>query len=269
MLNKVRASLVDPAQLINYRKDSLFKVWAYLLFFAVLMSTSTLINIINYQGINQRLQNEIRDSITPLETNCEISSGVLMCDDEVNHEFINLDNMVFYINTEETLTLSNYQGFRYHFVLHEDQLNLIFMGNLIRTKPISELHEDFQDFDLTYDQDTRSAFLGTLYDTINQEVLALRIYWGPVLMITSILSGLFLFSVFVIFNTFISRARVKEVSFKHMYVMMSYAATALYIVLIFESLLRFNIFLFIVLLFISFRQMTKLTLEIYIRLNKQ
>ena len=88
-------------------------------------------------------------------------------------------------------------------------------------------------------------------------------------MITSILSGLFLFSVFVIFNTFISRARVKEVSFKHMYVMMSYAATALYIVLIFESLLRFNIFLFIVLLFISFRQMTKLTLEIYIRLNKQ
>ncbi|MFH5881151.1 DUF1189 family protein [Liberiplasma polymorphum] len=268
MLNRVRASLVDPAQLINYRKDSLLKVWGYLLFFAVLMSTSTLINVINFQGINQQLQTALRENTIALESSCEISNATLVCDETIDHTLIELENFNVVINSSETLSLSDYRGFNYYFVVHDETLYLVFMGNIVRTKPLVELHEDSHNFALNFTPETRNDFYTTLFDTIDKEMLELRVYWGPLLMITSILSALFLFSVFVIINTLISRTRVKQVSFRHMYVMMTYAATSLYIVLIFESMLRFSIFLFILLLFIAFRQMSKLTLEIYMRVNK-
>ena len=268
MLNRVRSSLIEPGQLIAYRKDSLIKVWAYLLFFAVLMSTSTLISVLNFTGIDQRLQNQIKDNTIPLNENCAMVEASLVCETPIEHTFITLDNFRVIINAQETLTLDQYAGFRYYFVFHQETVYLVFMGNIVESKPIASLYEGFHNIDLNFTNEQRNSFYDTLFAMINQEVLALRTVWGPLVMLTSILSALLLFNVFVIINSLISRARVKEVSFRHMYVMMSYAATALYIVLIFESMLQFNLFIFIVLLFVAFRQMTKLTLEIYARLNK-
>jgi len=82
-----------------------------------------------------------------------------------------------------------------------------------------------------------------------------------------------LFNVFVLLNAFLTRLRIPQVPFKQMYVMMSYAATMLFVVMIFHELFSvvYNIsfFIFIIALFLAFRQMNRLSMELFRRIYRQ
>jgi hypothetical protein len=93
-----------------------------------------------------------------------------------------------------------------------------------------------------------------------------RPIWGPVVVIGRILGSLLIFNLFVIINVFILRLRLPMVPFRQMFAMFTYASTALFIVLIFDAMVPLNFFLFIVLLFVAFRQTSRLALEMQKRL---
>ncbi|MFP4286374.1 MAG: hypothetical protein ACLFRI_01635 [Candidatus Izemoplasmataceae bacterium] len=263
MLNKVRLALVAPEALIEYRRDSLFKVFSYLLFFALLMSTASLIMVINFQGVDTVTETVITEGIVTQETSCEIEDSLLDCDQDLT--LLEVTN--FSVITKTNSDYSDLTGFTYYFVLHEDRLDMVFFGQVFESRLISELDESMHNLSLNTETNEEEVSRA-LIDTLNHELVNFKAFWGPFVVLFNLLSALLLFNVFILINTFISRARLKEVPLKQMYVMMSYGATALYIVLIFEAMLGFNIFIFLVLLFIAFRQLSRLTLAIHQKVHK-
>jgi hypothetical protein len=258
MLNKVRNALVTPEVLIEYRKDSLFKVFAYLLFFSILMSTASIIMVINFTGVDQVTESLIEENIIIQDTNCLISDGILDCDEDLT--LLKISN--FSVLTTSIDDYSELTGLTYYFVFNDERLDMVFMGQVFETRQLDELDESIQNLSLNTETN-KEAVSAALIETLNQELVAIKALWGPFVVLFNIISGIILFNIFILINTFISRSRIKEVPFKEMYIMMAYGATGLYIVLVFESLLGFNILIFLVLLFIAFRQMSRLTYAIH------
>jgi hypothetical protein len=64
------------------------------------------------------------------------------------------------------------------------------------------------------------------------------------------------------------KMRFKPIKFKELFVMTVYSATALYLILIFDSLFSLSFFLVIVLVLIAFRQNNALSTELYLRMRE-
>lgn len=263
MLDKVRKSLVTPEGLIEYRNDSLFKVFAYLFFFALLMSTASIIMVINFTEVDPITEDMITEGIVAHDTSCAITASRVVCDESLT--LLSITN--FRVMTQTSDDYSALTGLTYYLVLIDDRMDMVFMGQVFETRQISELDESLHNLSLNTETN-KDAVSAAFIATLNQELESLKIFWGPFVVLFNIVSGMVLFNVFILINTLISRSRIKEVPFKQMYVMMSYGGTGLYIVLIFESMLGFNIFIFLVLLFIAFRQMSRLTYAIHHRVHK-
>lgn len=263
MLDKIRKALVTPEALIEYRNDSLLKVFGYLFFFALLMSTASLIMVINFTGVDTITEELIVEGIASHDTTCAITNSTLDCDEELT--FLTVTN--FRVLTKNSDDYSDLTGLTYYFVFIDDRMDMVFMGQVFETRQISDMDESLHNLDLNT-VNNKEAVSEAFIDAFNYELTSVKAFWGPFVVLFNVLSGLVLFNVFILINTLISRSRIKAVPFKQMYVMMSYGGTGLYIVLIFESMLGFNIFIFLVLLFIAFRQMSRLTYAIHNRVHK-
>ena len=273
MLNRVRLSLISPQSLVMYQKDSIFRALGYIAFFAVLMSTALFISVLNYEGIEHTTKDAIVDAVVPLEDSCAIVEGSLACESEGKHVFLDLYNATYTLDYSEQLDTSDYQGFVYHFVLHDDALYFIMLGEIVEERLITDLHPDVHNLDLNFDEDSEAAFFEAVFAAVDQELVATKSLWGSLLVITRILFNFMLFNLFILINTLLTNMRLKKVKFKQLYVMMSYAATLLFIVLIFHEMLsaviEVSFVLLIIALFISFRQMNRLAMELYVRDKKQ
>ena len=263
MLEKVRYSFIFPQGLIAYRKDALWKVFAYVFVFAIFMGTAPLINAITFTGIPRSTENLIMENSVPLDNGaCEIVDAKLVCDEVTTHQFLDAGRFTFSIDTRASITEDDYSGFAQHAILREDRLIIVFMGNVVLSRPIEALDEAVHNLDMRGDATESRAFFDAVFTALNTEIRQARALWGSLLVVGNILSGLILFNVFIILNTILTRMRLPQISFRDMYVMMAYAGTLLYIILIFESLLNFNFLLFLLLLFIAFRQMSRLAFEL-------
>ncbi len=274
MLNKVRTALVYPAGLIKYRNDGYFKAFLYIFFFAMIMALVPFLMVMQFDGIPQAARNEIREAYTPPDTRCEIIDATLDCDaSDTRFDVLAVDGGVFTIDTHDTFDASHYGGMIYHVVIHESNTYLLFLGTVLTEKPISELHEDVHNIRFDYDEVNAGDFYRAWFTAADQEIIALRTPWAISVGIFTAFSNFILFNIFVLLNTFLTRMRLKPVPFKQMYVMMTYAATLLYIVLIFHELLsivvEISFFIFIIILFVAFRQMNRLAMELQRRIYRQ
>lgn len=270
MLNKIRYSFVFPQGLIAYRKDRLVKVFAYIFFFAIFMGTAPLINTITFTGIPRSTEDLIIENSVPLENStCEIREATLVCDEVTHHQFLDAGRFTFSIDTRESIPVDDYRGFSQHVVMREDRVTIIFMGNVVLTRPIAELDEAIHTLDMRDDATASRDFYQAMFTALNTEIREARPIWGSLLVVGNIVSGLILFNIFIILNTLLTRMRLPQIGFRDMYVMMAYAGTLLYIILIFESLLNFNFFIFLLLLFVAFRQMSRLAFELQKQIMQQ
>ncbi len=272
MLNRIRESLVNPGALIQYRNDSLFKALGYMLFFALFMSVSMVIMILAFTGVSGTTKQSIMNDMVPLETNCKLEDAQLICDEPTQHTFYQMGNLTFSINTESSQAPSDYPTNTLHFIIHDQSLILYgrtLLGASSFEIPLSELNRSVHNLDFAMLTTNPSQFEVLVFRAVDDLIIEYRAVWGSLYVISSLLSGLFLFSVFITLNTFLTRARLPMIPLKQMFVMMTYAGTALYIVLIFNSLWNFSFFVLIILLLVAFRQMNRLTLEIQNRVYRQ
>ena len=268
MFQRVKESIIAPERLIKYRNDHLYKVFLYMVFFAVLMTTSVVITLLTFDGVSASDQREIRQDYTPPESACVIEDASLACDSG-SHTVYADGGMRFTVDGNDTLDSSDYGGFTYHFVLHGDSAYVFVMGMMVESRPISELDESMHNLNLDPPEGEEDAFFDAVFTVVDEEIRNSRHLWGTALIITEILSALLLFNLFVLLNAFLIQRRLRKVPFKQMYKMMTYASTLLFVVLIFDSMWQLNLFVFLVLLFIAFRQTSKLSFEIQRRLYKQ
>lgn len=271
MLERIRTSIVAPQNLIKFRNDKPIFAILFMLFFALLMTVGPALRVLQFNGISNEIRSEIRENFQYPTTDCEIIEAQVSCEGGPHTLFeTSIFNLPFTVIIDGA---SNYDIDRYdgnHVVLLGDQMYIstdqFFMQQEFISKDIASMHPDIHDIDFEVTPETRTAFFSSIYTAVNQEIENYTHVWLSVSVIGEYVSGMLLFLVFVLLNSFLIRQRLKKVSFKQMFVMMTYASTLLFVVLIFNQLIMFNFILFIVLLFIGFRQTSKLAFELQKRL---
>ncbi len=262
MLERFKMSIIAPQGLIRYRKDSWIRVWFYTLIFAILMSASTLVTVIMYDGLSPQEKSVIQNNTAITALPCAIENAVLICDTPTQHTYYDQNNIVFHIDSNPTLQTSDYTGLRYHFVIHARDVHVIFSSMIVETIPIASLDSKIHQLDLSFTTTTETMFFDAIFDSVNALVLSYRPLWGPITVGFRIISALLLFNFFIILNAILIRSRFRVIPFKQLYVMLTYATSLLFVVLIFDSIYQLNFILFILFLFVAFRQTSRLALEL-------
>jgi len=268
MLERIRQAIVAPQGLIAYRNDRVFLVVLYIVFFALLSATGTLIQVANFDALPMRYRQEIRENYQSPPADCVIESATLTCDEEISHTVFSEGPFALTIDARTTDDESYAVTKPFHFVVHGETVRVLvtnIFGSASHEMPLSELAGDAENLSFTFDTEDRDeadAFFGRLFSVIDAEIAAQRLLWGTPLVVLRVLGSLAIYAGFVLLNSLFMWILNPKVRFKQMFVMMAYASTLLYVVVIFHVMFDFSLFLLFVLLFIAFRQTSRLVLEI-------
>lgn len=270
MFTKFRESLVNPARIVDFRKDRAWKALLYMLLFAALLSTRTSINLITFDGISPNSQVALQTEMADVDTDCAIVNAELVCT-EAGRVQLYSDGLVgYYLDSYGSINTELYEG-SYNVVVHDDAVKFVIGGSVIEAvnMKISDLPEDLQNLDFSMIQtEEDDLFYETLFSGIDAFLISQKNVFAPVIIVSEIIGNFLLFMAFVLFSSWFMKMRFRPIPFKELFVMTVYSSTALYLVLIFDSLFSLSFFLVILLIFVAFRQNNAVSREIYFRLKR-
>jgi len=270
MFTRFRDSLVNPARIVDFRKDRAWKALLYMLLFAALLSTRTSINMITFDGMSPNTQSALQSEIADVDTDCAIVNAELECSEATRVEMYSDGFVGYYLDSYGSINPELYEG-SYNVVIHDDAVKFVIGGTVIETvnMKIADLPEALQNLDFSLIQsDEDDAFFETLFGGIDDFLVSQKGLFAPVIIISEIIGNFLLFMAFVLFSSWFMKMRFRPIPFKELFVMTVYSSTALYLVLIFDSLFSLSFFLVILLIFVAFRQNNAVSREIYFRLKK-
>jgi len=269
MFKRVRDSLVYPKEILNYRKDHLFFVLLYLFFFAIILSSGTVIDVIKYDGLANAYKASIEEEMTVVTQDCEILDATLICAGEY---YINLyEEPVFavYLFSKDISDFSEYPSSNYSFVFNEDKVYIFIAGINSFTIQISDLPIQLQNIDFDNQINDSTAFYSNIFSGIDELLMGYKNIWGPMLIAIEIIISSLFYLIFILVSSWFLKMRYKVIPFKETFTMTTYSSTSLFIILTFYSMLELNIFIIVILLVISFRQNGIMSREIERRLKKK
>ena len=250
-LNRLKASLIAPETLMQYKKDRLWTVLLYLSFFAFLTSIGPLVRSLTYTTLPSLTQDVILSELT-LPESCVINGGEMMCETDEVLVMYDIGTIQAVIDLSGTET-NDIRGFESLIRFEETQVTILTSQGVADAIPYQDLDLLNVSFDGTSQQNISSALR-----IINALVLYYRPVWTPVIMIARALGSLLVFLIFVLINAAFLKPRLKKTSFKELFVLMTYASTGLYLIWIFDALIPLNIFVFLLLLILAFRRSSRL-----------
>ncbi len=275
MFDRFRDSIVAPGNLIQYRKDSLFYVFLYILFFAALFALPAFADVVTYDGLSFSQQREIREAYTPPEEDCDIVNARLFCAAPTRDALFTHGGVQFSVDSHDTLDTEAYGGYTAHVVIHDEAVHFFVptaFGDPVHAVDIEELEDSMHDVTLNPEtEEEEEALFSALFGSIDSMLVDYRLLWGAPQIIGSFFSGVVIFLIFVLLNSYLIGFRIPGVPFRQMFTMITYASTLLFAVLIFNQfydIMQFSIILFLVLLFIAFRQTSKLGYELLKKTRK-
>jgi len=254
---------------VNYRTDSLFRVFLYILFFAILLSTRITIETITFDGLSPALKETIKTDFETVDETCAIDSATLACDNAESTLLYQDIVIGFYTDSFDNFNSSIYSSSGYTIVLHDELLHFVIAGNEVMTIPISDLNEEFQQLDFSTQSSDPDYFYATVFHAVDELLISKKTVWGVGMVLIDLLTNFTMFLIFILVSAWMLRLRFKVIKFKHLFVMTTYSSTALYLILIINSLYNLSFFIVLILLIVAFRQNSRLSLELYRRLNKK
>ena len=254
-MQKFKEALITPESLIAYKKDRFFKVFLYMLFFAVLTSVGPLIDGLTYQTLPALSRQTIESNLT-LPTGCVLENHQLSCLDETSKTLYQMATLRIRLNVDEnevslpsSLLLTDVQ-------LRKEGLVFETAGQMVNEVSYQDLNvRGPVDFTGTSIQQSNAFF--NLLDAV---IIYYRSLWIPIFMVLRVLSSLFIFMIFALINSALIKPRIKKLSFKELFTLMSYASTGLYLIWIFDALVPLNLFVFLILIIFAFRRTSRLAL---------
>ena len=267
MYKRFKDSIVSPKNIVAFRTDSLVKVFIYILFFSLLLSTRTVIEVITFNGLTPNYRETLKQDFNAVDETCLIVDAVLECD--ISESTLLYEDLMlsYYIDSSDTMSLGNY-GENYNVIFHDDSIHFILNNTPIYEMKISELPAEFHNIDFGLQTTDPNVFYTNLFDAIDSLFLSIRPIWAPLIIMIDILTGFVMFIIFILISAWMLKLRFKPVRYKEMFIMTSYSSTALYIILILNSLYNMSFFIVIILVVAAFRQNNQLSMEIHRRLNK-
>ncbi len=281
MFDKIRTAIVSPQGLILYRKDRLIKALFYVFLFALLMAAVPALDANLRSDLTPDERALVRDNYVRPDENCAILNATLVCEGEAARHTVlrgiagrqTMTGLDVTLDSHQVFDPSGYERFRVHLVVHDETAYMVVMGNVLSETPLADYEMSLTELNFTYDEAQPRAFYDAFLVLLDQSIYPARGFFTWVNLLASAIGNFLLFNVFVLLNAFLTRLRIPQVPFKQMYVMMSYAATMLFVVMIFHELFSvvYNIsfFIFIIALFLAFRQMNRLSMELFRRIYRQ
>ena len=266
MYKRFRDSLSNPRGLVAYRKDKLWKVFLYLGFFALLMGTRSLIDVVTYDGLSFAYQEVMKENIEEIDTSCQIVDGRYGCEEEASQLFYEDLSIRFFFDSYNTFEAGRYEDEQYAVVVHEEELRFLFNGRIMYEGLLTSFSDQFEQVDFALQETDPDAFYDQILGGVSDFLVNTKWTWGFGVVFVEILLGVLLFVFFTLVNSYFMYRRFMMIKFKDVYVMTVYASTALFVVLIFDQLFQFSFFITLLLIFIAFRQNSQLNDELMRRM---
>lgn len=269
MFNRFRDGLVYPKLLLQYRKDAMWKVILYIVFFAILFSTSSIIEVIKYDGLAESYKEYVRQEASVVTENCAISNAVLVCDSEYKIELYEETIFTFYLDSYDELDLDRYEDSGYTVIIHDDSIHLNYNKFNMYSYLISDLDSSIHNIDFNDQTDDPTSFYNSLFIAVDDILERNKAYWGTSIILIEVMISFTVYMMFILLSAYFLRKRFKVVPFKQLFAMTTYSSTALFVILIFDSIFKLNLILIVLLIIIAFRQNNALSSEIERRLKNK
>ncbi len=268
MYTRFYNSIISPKNIVEFRNDSLVKVFLYILFFALLLSTRVAIETVTFDGLTPALKESIMDEAHIIDESCVISNAILECDVEENQLLLETTFINYYIDSSEDISSSEY-GSTYNIVFNDDKLLLVMSNTVVHEMLISDLPFAFENIDFSLQTSDPDVFYNELFEGIDDFFMSQKATWGTIMVLFDFVSNFIMFMLFVVISAWMLRLRFKQVKFRQLFTMTVYSSTALYLILILNSLYSLSFFIVLLLIIAAFRQNSQLSIELYKRLHKK
>lgn len=213
-----------------------------------------LVRSLSYASLPALTQDVILEDLTNPE-GCRFEDYQLICENELPQELYNIGPIQAAIDLNADYT-GNIRGFETLIRFEADRLTVLTSQGEADTV----FYRDLDVSSTLNFSGTEQQQITALLAFINAIVLHYRPVWTPVIMASKTLSSLAIFLIFVSINALLLKPRLKKISFKELFVLMTYASTGLYLIWIFDALIPLNIFVFLLLLIFAFRRTSRLAL---------
>jgi hypothetical protein len=227
------------------------------------------IDIITFDGINQRTKEAVQEEFVDVNETCMIVDSSLECGAKESTFVYQTVMVTFFTDSFDNWNPSIYQETGYNMVIHGETLHVVISGQDLFQVPVSELPSGIQNLDFGLYETDQEAFFDAIFDATDSYLISTKTAWGAGMIVFDFLTNLVMFMIFILLSSWMLRMRFREVKFKQLFTMTAYSSTALYIILILNSLYNLNFFLVIILLFVAIRQNSQLSMELYKRLRKK
>ncbi len=269
MFNRFRDGLVNPRLLLKYRKDAMWKVGLYIVFFAILFSSASIVDVIKYDGLTETYKESIRQSMTDVTEDCSIVNAELICDSEYKIELYEDQIVTFYLDSHAVMDFERYKESGYAVVIHKELIYVSVNGLEVYDYSISDLDPSIHNVDFSDQADNSNVFYGSIFNAVDEVTIQYKSIWGSMIIITEVLISFAVYMMFIILSAFFLRKRFSVVPFKQLFAMTTYSSTGLFVILIFDSIFELNLFLIVILIILAFRQNNALSAEIEKRLKNK
>jgi hypothetical protein len=269
MFNRFRDGLVNARLLIEYRKDAMWKVVVYIVFFAVLFSSASIVDVIKYDGLTEVYKENVRQSMTDVTEDCAIANAELVCDSEYKIELYEDQIVTFYLDSHSELDFERYADSGYAIVIHKELVYVSVNGLEVYSYLINDLDPSVHNLDFSDQADNTNVFYDSIFNAVDKFAVQYKAAWGSLIIIIEVLISFAVYMMFIMLSAYFLRKRFSVVPFKQLFAMTTYSSTGLFVILIFDSIFELNLFLIVILIIFAFRQNNALSAEIEKRLKNK
>ena len=157
----------------------------------------------------------------------------------------------------------------YNIVFSGELVHVIFNNTNVYSMKISDLPITFHNINFSEQVTDPDSFNIRVFDALDDLLLETKGVWAPAIIITDFITSFALFMLFIIVSAWMLKIRFKPIRFRHLFTMATYSGTALFLILIFNSLINLSFFIVILSVFVAIRQNNQLSLEIMKRTSKK
>lgn len=262
MFTRFRDSLVYPSRILNFRKDSIFLVFGYIIFFSILMSLGLIIFLSKFESLPNTFTEIFTENLISEEVPCEIIDSELICTKNAIVNFYDDGTMLAYTDSSDEVDYSNYPSNKVVFIFHKDKL-LISSFGLKDFYMINELPSEFHNMDFSLIESDQELFAENFIEGLNSFLLENKNLWLPFMVTFELLSNFLFIMLIVLINSWILKARFKIIPFKEVFKMSVYSSTTLYVLLTINGLIALGGIFILLFVIITFRQTNALSMAIY------
>ena len=202
MFNRFRDGLVNPKLLLEYRKDAMWKVVLYIVFFAVLFSSASIVDVIKYNGLSEAYKEDVRQSVIEITEDCAIVNTELRCDSEYKIELYEDPIFTFYLDSHSEVDFDRYKDSGYAVIIHNDSIYISLNGFETYTFLISDLDPSIHNLDFSDQTNDPTVFYNSVFNAVDDLLVDYKAAWGSIIIIVEILISFSVYMMFIMLSAY-------------------------------------------------------------------